>query len=115
MFHDIFGPKVPKVCLVLRYDIILHRQFKTSLRNMDIKSELLDLVLEYVDAPAEDIDFDENLMFVEGVNSFVMISLIGSIEDHFGLTIPNSTLHQFKTLSDIVAYLEGELVGEEIQ
>lgn len=76
---------------------------------MDIKNELIDIVREYVDVPAEDIDINESLKFATGIDSFIMFSLISSIEDHFLVSIPNDKLQEFKTLSDIIEFLEGEL------
>ena len=76
---------------------------------MNIKAELIDLVREYVDVPAEQIDVNESLKFATGLDSFVMFSLIGSIEDHFQVSIPNEKLLEFKTLADIIKFLEAEL------
>ena len=76
---------------------------------MDIKAELLEIVRQYVDVPSEDISLDESLKCATGIDSFVMFSLVGSIEDHFMVSIPNDELLSFKTLGDIIAYLEKEL------
>ena len=76
---------------------------------MDIKKELLEIVCEYVDVPAEQINVDDPLKFATGLDSFVMFSLIGSVEDHFLVSIPSEKLSEFKTLSDIIAFLEQEL------
>ena len=75
---------------------------------MDIVKELLEIVSEYVETPVDQINLDESLKFSTGLDSFVMISLIGSIEDHFMVSIPNEKLLEFKTLSDIVKFLESE-------
>ena len=34
--------------------------------------------------------------------------LIAAIEDNFGLTIPNSDLQSFKTIDDIISYVENK-------
>ena len=78
---------------------------------MDIKKELLEIVGEYVDTPTEEIDINDGLKFATGLDSFVMFSLIGNIEDHFMVTIPSEKLLEFKTLADIIAFLEKELAA----
>lgn len=74
---------------------------------MDTKTELLDIVKDYVDVPVEDIDMNEGIKFLGGIDSFVLLSLIGAIEDRFSVKIPNEKLFEFKTLNDISSYLSG--------
>lgn len=76
---------------------------------MDVKKELLEVVSDYVDVPTEEIDINEGLKFATGVDSFVMFSLVGAIEDHFHITIPNSKMTSFKTLADIIDFIEETL------
>ena len=42
---------------------------------MDIKKELLDIVCEYVDLPAEKINTSEGLQFA-GLDSFALLSMV---------------------------------------
>jgi len=73
---------------------------------MNVKEELLDILCEYVDVSAEEVNLDESLKFASGLNSFVFLSMISSIEEHFSISIPNEKLLEFKTLNDIIAYIE---------
>lgn len=77
---------------------------------MNVRDELLSIVCEYVDLPAEEINIKENIKFATGLDSFVMFSLIGSIEDHFLISIPNEELLRFKTLEDIIRYVEANIL-----
>lgn len=75
---------------------------------MNIKEELLDIVTDFIDCPREEIDTTVGLKFI-GLNSFVTMSLISAIEEHFNTAIPDIKLSEFKTLDDIVRYLEETL------
>lgn len=72
---------------------------------MDIKKELLDIVCEYVDLPAEKINTSEGLQFA-GLDSFALLSMVSSIESKFGITIPNESLRTLKTLDDFIILIQ---------
>ena len=69
---------------------------------MNVKKEFLDILQDYVEFPVEEIHTDEPF----GVDSFVFIEMISSVEDHFGIRVPNADLVNFKTIDDIVGYIE---------
>jgi len=73
---------------------------------MDVKKELLDLMAEYIDLPEDEINFDEPMKMSAGINSFVFLSMVTAIEERFDIKIPNDKLSEFKTLSDIVNFVE---------
>jgi len=73
---------------------------------MDIKEELFEILQDYIDVPSEDIDLDESLKMASGLNSFVFLSLVSTIEEHFGVHIPNDKIIEFKTLNDIIHWIE---------
>lgn len=72
---------------------------------MDIKKDLLDIVCEYVDLPAEKINTSEGLQFA-GLDSFALLSMVSSIESKFGITIPNESLRTLKTLDDFIVLIQ---------
>lgn len=73
---------------------------------MKTSDELLDVVKDYIDEPVEKIDLNEGLKFMGGIDSFVLLSLISAIEERFSIRIPNEKLFDFKTLNDIVSYID---------
>lgn len=73
---------------------------------MDIKAQLIEIIQDYIDSPASAIDPDAPLKTVAALDSFVLIELIARIEDYFCISIPNEDVKQFKTLNDMVKYLE---------
>ncbi|MBQ0086891.1 MAG: acyl carrier protein [Bacteroidales bacterium] len=72
---------------------------------MDIRKELLDIVCEYVDLPAEKINTSEGLQFA-GLDSFALLSMVSSIESKFGISIPNESLRTLKTLDDFIVLIQ---------
>lgn len=73
---------------------------------MNVKKEFLDILQDYVEFPVEEIHTDEPFKAASGVDSFVFIEMISSVEDHFGIRVPNADLVTFKTIDDIVGYIE---------
>lgn len=73
---------------------------------MNVRAELIEIISEYVEIPAEVINTSESLKLGVGLDSFATLSLISSIEEHFNISIPDDKLHEFKTLDDIIAYVE---------
>ena len=67
---------------------------------MDVKKEFLGILQDYVDFPVEEVDTEA---------AFKAASGIDSIEDHFGITIPNADLKSFNTISDIIRYIEARV------
>ena len=47
----------------------------------------------------------------EGFNfsSFALIQLICAIEDEFDIEIPNSQIKKFKTVKDVISFIESEI------
>lgn len=73
---------------------------------MDTKEELLDILREFVELPEEGISLDEGFKTAVGLDSFIFISMISSIEEKFGISIPTKDLATFSTLGDIVRYID---------
>lgn len=73
---------------------------------MEIRKELLEIVSEFVDMPADEINTAEGFKLSCGLNSFVLFSMVSTIEEKFGISIPNDALAGFRTLDDIIAFVE---------
>ena len=57
-----------------------------------------------------DIELSEKTKIkkIANVSSLAMVKLICAIEDEFDVDIPNSQLKKFKTVKDIIEFLEEE-------
>lgn len=78
---------------------------------MDIKSDFLSILQDYVDFPVEEIQTSEPFKAVSGIDSFVMMEIVNSIEDHFSIAIPNNDLVHFRSIDDIVGYIDRRLAA----
>lgn len=78
---------------------------------MEIKNELINIVSDYVDIPADQINTSDNMKMTAGIDSFVLFSMVSDIENHFGIKIPNQKLATFTTLDDIIEFIKNQLNG----
>lgn len=76
---------------------------------MDIKTKLLEIIQDYIDFPASEIEPDAPLRSMAALDSYVLIELVANIEEQFGVTIANEDIKDFKTLNDILRYLEARV------
>ncbi len=70
-----------------------------------IKKDFLGILQDYVEFPVEEINTSEPFKAVSGVDSFVMMEIVNSMEERFGISVPNNDLVHFKTIDDIVGYI----------
>ncbi|MCH5196646.1 MAG: acyl carrier protein [Oscillospiraceae bacterium] len=68
--------------------------------------QIKELILQYVEVKPEDIvpeaRFIEDLHF----NSYDFMSLLGELEETFGVTVDEQEVLEIRTVGDAVAYLE---------
>ena len=74
---------------------------------MDVRKEIIAIIGDYVEIDAENFDTSASFKFAVGLDSFALMSLVGAIEEHFEISIPNEKLHTFKTVDDLIACVEG--------
>ena len=58
-----------------------------------------------------DLNFTEKTRLdkIANVSSLTMIQLICAIEDEFDIEIPNSQIKKFKTVKDVIGFIESEM------
>ena len=78
---------------------------------MDIKTDFLAILQDFVDFPVEEIVTSEPFKAVSGVDSFVMMEIVNSIEEHFSIAIPNNDLVHVRSVDDIVRYIDRKLAA----
>lgn len=67
-------------------------------------------LLEYVDCNPEEITEGTEFLKDLKMNSYDIITMIGQIEDEFGITIDYEDLHDILTVGDLVKYLSDVLL-----
>ena len=83
---------------------LFHRQFRRYLMFEEIKTFL---VVELRVKP-EDVTMEAELASDLGVNSLELADLVYLCEEKFNIVIEDEDLHNFKTVGDIVSYLESK-------
>lgn len=73
---------------------------------MNVREEIINIALNYIDISEENLDTSISLAFASGLDSFGVLSMIGAIEEHFNTKIPEAILFEFRTLDDIIQYME---------
>ena len=70
--------------------------------------EIIDVLAQYTDVPAEEINENSDLIEDLELNSFDVITIVSDFEDQYGIQIPDDQIAEFRTVADIEAYLEKE-------
>ncbi len=70
--------------------------------------EIIDVLAQYTDVPAEEINESSDLIEDLELNSFDVITIVSDFEDQYGIRIPDDQIMEFHTVADIEAYLEKE-------
>ena len=83
---------------------LFHRQFRRYLMFEEIKTFLVDELR----VKPEDVTMEAELASDLGVNSLELADLVYLCEEKFNIVIEDEDLHNFKTVGDIVSYLESK-------
>ena len=70
--------------------------------------DIIDVLAQYTDVPAEEINESSDLIEDLELNSFDVITIVSDFEDQYGIQIPDDQIAEFRTVADIEAYLEKE-------
>lgn len=64
------------------------------------------ILSEFTKMKAEDMTPKMEIMWDLGMNSFEILEAVVRFEDEFGITIPDRMISTFRTVGDVVEYLE---------
>lgn len=70
--------------------------------------DIIDVLAQYTDVPAEEINESSDLIEDLELNSFDVITIVSDFEEQYGIQIPDDQITEFRTVADIEAYLEKE-------
>ncbi|MBQ7595719.1 MAG: acyl carrier protein [Clostridia bacterium] len=68
--------------------------------------KIRDVICEFIDIDPGEITPESNLRTDIGLNSLDCVSLAQKLENVYNIEIPNAELSKFKTVNDIIKYLE---------
>ena len=68
--------------------------------------KVVSLLADYTDVPAEEITMDSDCVVDLHIDSVDMVALVMTMEDEFGVQIPDEKLAELHTVGDVVRLLE---------
>lgn len=73
--------------------------------------KIKELICNYVEADADDITEDSKFIEDLGFNSYDFMSMLGDIEEEFGVTVDEEEILNVRTVGEAIDYLN-KLKGE---
>ena len=73
---------------------------------MTVFEKLQEIIAEQLEIDAEEIDYASNIIDDLGADSLDIVDLVMSIEDEFGIEVPDEALEGMSTVEDMVKYIE---------
>ena len=65
-----------------------------------------DIISKQLSVKPEEIKNDSNIAEELGADSLDLVEILMSLEDEFGISIPDEAIPQIKTINDVVAFIE---------
>ena len=75
---------------------------------MDTFERIRELLAEQLDIDEEKITMDSNILEDFEADSLDVVDMVMSLEDEFGVEIPDEEIENIKTVGDIVHYIESK-------
>ena len=73
---------------------------------MSVFEKLQEIIAEQLEIDAEEIEYASNIIDDLGADSLDIVDLVMSVEDEFGIEVPDEALENMSTVEDIVKYIE---------
>lgn len=65
-----------------------------------------EIIAKQLSAKLEDVKPDSNIAEDLGADSLDLVEILMSLEDEFGISIPDEAIPQIKTIKDVVEFIE---------
>lgn len=65
-----------------------------------------EIICEQLDLEEDDVTLDSNIMEDFEADSLDLVDLVMSLEDEFNLEVPDDQIENFRTVGDVVRYIE---------
>ena len=73
---------------------------------MTVFEQLQAIIADQLELDAETITPDSNILDDLGADSLDVVDLIMSVEDEFGIEVPDEALEDIRTVEEMVKYIE---------
>ena len=74
-----------------------------------IFDEIKDILAEQLDVNPDTIEMSSDLSSDLGADSLDAIDIVMSLEDQYGIEVPDSVIESMKTVEDIVGFIESNI------
>lgn len=74
-----------------------------------IFEEIKDILAQQLDLDPDTIELTSNLANDLGADSLDAIDIVMSLEDQYGIEVPDSVIESMKTVEDIVGFIESNI------
>ena len=74
--------------------------------NLLVFEKVRDILVEQLDVEEDKISMEASIIDDLGADSLDVVDLVMSLEDEFGVEIPDEQVENIKTVGDIVKYIE---------
>ncbi len=71
-----------------------------------IFDEVVDILVDQLDVEKDKITMESSIIENLGADSLDVVDLVMSLEEEFGIEIPDDQIENMKTVGDIVKYIE---------
>ena len=76
---------------------------------MEIFEKLQAIIAEQLELDEDTITYDSHILDDLGADSLDVVDLIMSVEDEFGVEVPDEALENIRTIEDMVKYIEDNM------
>lgn len=73
---------------------------------MAVFEKLQEIIAEQLEIDTEEIKYASNIIDDLGADSLDIVDLVMSVEDEFGIEVPDEALEEMSTVEDMVKYIE---------
>ena len=73
---------------------------------MDTFERIRELLAEQLDIDEEKITMDSNILEAFEADSLDVVDMVMTLEDEFGVEVPDEQIENFHTVGDVVRYVE---------
>ena len=68
--------------------------------------KIIEILADQVDANADEMTMDTRIAEDLGADSLDVVEMLMSVEDEFGIEIPDDAIEDLKTIGNVVEYIE---------
>ena len=73
---------------------------------MEMKEKVTEIIANQLSVPADKLTDTTNIAEELGADSLDLVEILMSLEDEFGISIPDEAIPEIKTVDDIVNFIQ---------